>query len=298
MITITKTQNTSRRQTAEKKESYFGMILRRLIANKLSLVAMIIFFILVLLAILAPWISPYSYTAMDMAHKLEGPSAAHWLGTDKMGRDLLSRLLYGGRYSIFISLAAVVTQMILGIIFGSAAGFFGGVVDNVIMRILDVVQSIPHTILMIALAASMGSGIVNTILAMGISSFPQCARLLRSKILSVREEEYVTAAQAIGCGYVRQILKHVLPNSWQPLIVSATMGVAGNILQLAALSYIGLGIQPPAPEWGAMLSGARDYIRSEPYLLIFPGLAIALTVLTLNLFGDGLRDALDPRLKK
>lgn len=169
--------------------------------------------------------------------------------------------------------------------------------DNVIMRVLDIVQSVPSTILMIAIAAALGNGYINTVIALAVSNFPQSARLLRSKMLSTREEEYVTAAEVIGCSRVRQIVSHVLPNSWQPLIVAATMGIAANILQLASLSYIGLGIQPPTPEWGAMLSGARKYITTYPYQLIFPGLAIALTVLVLNLMGDGLRDALDPRLK-
>lgn len=285
------------KKTKLRKESYFGTIIKRLAKRKLAMVAAIIFLILVILAILAPLIAPYSYSAMDLRSKNVGPCAAHWFGTDDMGRDILSRLLYGARYSLSAGLLAVVAQMILGIIFGSLAGFFGGKVDEVIMRILDVIQSIPSTILMIAIATALGSGYINTILALGISSFPQCSRLLRAKMLSTREEEYVVAAEVIGCSKVRQILSHVLPNSWQPLIVSATMGVAANILQLASLSYIGLGIQPPIPEWGAMLSGARSAIYTYPYQLIFPGVAIALTVLVLNLMGDGLRDALDPRLK-
>lgn len=280
-----------------KKESYFGAIIKRMAKNKLAIAAAIVFVLLVIAAILAPVIAPYSYSAMDLACKNQGPSAAHWLGTDKLGRDVFSRILYGGRYSMSAGLLAVAGQMILGIIFGSVAGFFGGKVDNLIMRFLDIIQSIPSTILMIAVAAALGNGYINTIIALSISSFPQCSRLLRSKMLSTREEEYVTAAEVIGCSRVRQIVRHVLPNSWQPLIVSATMGIAANILQLASLSYIGLGIQPPIPEWGAMLSGAREFIRTYPYQLIFPGLAIALTVLVLNLMGDGLRDALDPRLK-
>ena len=280
-----------------KKESYFGMLFKRFCRNKVALVALIIFGVICLLAILAPLIAPYNYTEMDISVKNTGPTLQHWLGTDDMGRDILSRILYGARYSLSLSVIAVIAQMILAMIFGSIAGFFGGKVDNIIMRILDIVQSIPSTILMIAIATALGSGYVNTVLALSIAHFPQSARLLRAKILSTRGEEYVTAAQMNGCSKAKIIISHVLPNSWQPLIVATTMGVASNILQLAALSYIGLGIQPPTPEWGAMLSSARDYIRLYPYQLVFPGIAIAISVLCLNLFGDGLRDAIDPKLK-
>lgn len=285
------------REKKLRKESYLGSIIKRLAKNRLAMAAAVVFVILVLLAILSPVIAPYHYSYMDLIHKNQGPSIQHWFGTDELGRDIFSRILYGARYSMSAGILAVAGQMLLGAFFGSIAGFFGGKVDNIIMRVLDIVQSVPSTILMIAIAAALGNGYINTVIALAVSNFPQSARLLRSKMLSTREEEYVTAAEVIGCSRVRQIVSHVLPNSWQPLIVAATMGIAANILQLASLSYIGLGIQPPTPEWGAMLSGARKYIRTYPYQLIFPGLAIALTVLVLNLMGDGLRDALDPRLK-
>lgn len=285
------------REKKLKKESYFGSIIKRLAKNKLAMAAAVVFVVLVLLAVLSPVIAPYHYSYMDLINKNQGPSFQHWFGTDELGRDIFSRILYGARYSMSAGILAVAGQMVLGAFFGSIAGFFGGKVDNVIMRVLDIVQSVPSTILMIAIAAALGNGYINTVIALAVSNFPQSARLLRSKMLSTREEEYVTAAEVIGCSRVRQIVSHVLPNSWQPLIVAATMGIAANILQLASLSYIGLGIQPPTPEWGAMLSGARKYITTYPYQLIFPGLAIALTVLVLNLMGDGLRDALDPRLK-
>ncbi len=280
-----------------KKESNFVAVIKRMAKNRVAVVSAIVFLLLVLAAIFAPLIAPYSYTEMDLAAKNQGPSLAHLFGTDEMGRDILSRILYGGRYSISAGILAVCVQMIFGVICGSIAGFFGGRVDNIIMRVLDVIQSIPNTILMIAIAAALGNGYINTVLALGISNFPQCSRLLRSQMLSTREQEYVSAAELIGCSKVRQIMSHVLPNSWQPLIVSATMGVANNILQLASLSFLGLGIQPPTPEWGAILSSARKYITMYPYQLVFPGIAIAITVLVLNLMGDGLRDALDPKLK-
>ena len=280
-----------------KKENRAVTIIKRLFKSKLAVIAAIILLIFILVAIFAPLIMPYRYDALNPAIKNQGPSAAHLLGTDDMGRDILSRIMYGGRYSLTISIIAVFAAIIMGIIIGSIAGFFGGMVDNILMRILDVFQAIPDMILTIAISAALGSGFDKTVMALAISRIPNFARILRANMMTVRTREYVEAAEAIGCSKFRRILKHVLPNSWTPLIVAGTMQIASVILSLAALSYIGLGIQQPLPEWGSMLSAARSHIRDYPYQLIFPGLAIAICVLCLNLLGDGLRDALDPKLK-
>lgn len=235
---------------------------------------------------------------MDMTAVASGPSLAHLCGTDDLGRDIFSRLLFGGRYSLTMGIFSISISVMFGVIIGSIAGYFGGQVDNVIMRVLDVIQSLPGMLLTIVISAVLGAGYVNTILALSVNGIPGQARMLRAQMLRVRDSEYIEAAQSINCSKFRIIVKHLIPNSFSPLIVQATMGVANMIIMAAGLSFIGLGVQPPAPEWGAMLSGARQFIRSSPHMVIFPGLAIAITILALNLMGDGLRDALDPKLKR
>lgn len=214
-----------------------------------------------------------------------------------MGRDIFSRILYGARYSISIGIIAVIISATIGMVIGAIAGFFGGAIDNILMRILDVMQAIPGMLLMIVISAVLGPGFFNTIIALSVSSISGMARMLRAQMMKERDNEYVEAAVSINCGKGKIIFSHLLPNCISPLIVQATMGVAQTITMAAGLSFIGLGVQPPLPEWGAMLSSARQFIRQSPHLVIFPGLAIAVTVLALNLLGDGLRDALDPKLK-
>lgn len=284
-------------KTKVKKQSTTGEIFKRLAKNKSAMLGLIIFIILVLASIFGPMISPWSITKIDILSAFQRPNAEHWFGTDDLGRDLFTRVLYGGRYSLSIGIIAIIFSLILGIIVGTVAGYFGGQVDNIIMRILDIIQSIPGIILTIAISAALGSGFDKTIMALGISRVPSFARVLRASIMSVRDKEFLEAAESIRASKMRIIRRYILPNSFAPLIVEATMGVAGTILAAASLSYIGLGIQPPMPEWGALLSGAKEYIRDYAYLLTFPGLFIALTVLCLNMLGDGLRDALDPKLK-
>lgn len=281
----------------QKKESANAAAIKRLRKNKTAMFGLFIFVLLALSAIFAPLLSPYGYAALDMKNAFQGPSAAHWFGTDDLGRDIFTRILYGGRYSLTIGIISVSFALVVGIVIGTIAGYFGGMVDNLIMRFLDIFQSIPGLILTIAISAALGSGFDKTILALSISRIPSFARVLRASIMRVREQEYLEAAESIRCGKFWIIMKYVLPNSWAPLIVEATMGVANTVLTAASLSYIGLGVQPPTPEWGAMLSGAKGYIRDYSYMLTFPGIFIALTVLCLNMLGDGLRDALDPRLK-
>ena len=281
----------------KRKESQLVAVLRRLSKNKMAMLGLFIFLIEVLLAISAQWIMPYDYAQINPREMLQAPSLAHLMGTDDMGRDIFSRLLYGARYSLGIGIVSLALGAWLGIIIGAIAGYAGGWVDNLIMRFLDIIQAIPGMLLMIAIAAVLGNGFFNTCVALAVGGIPGTARLLRASILNIRNMEYLEAAESINCSKFRLISGHILPNAFSPLIVSFAMGVANSVVSAASLSFIGLGIQPPTPEWGAMLSAGRAYIRDYPHLELFPGIAIMITVLALNLLGDGLRDALDPKLK-
>lgn len=280
-----------------RKNSEFLRVLRQLSKNKAAMLGLIIFVVEVIVAILAPLIAPYDYSMMDMTNCFATPSLAHPFGCDDMGRDIFSRVLIGARYSISSGVLAVGFALVIGMAIGAVAGFFGGWVDNLVMRVLDVIQAIPGMVMMIVISAVLGPGFVNTIIAMAFGSIPGMARMLRAQMLKVRENEYIEAAVSINCSKLRIVMSHLLPNCMSPMIVQATMGVAQTITLCAGLSFIGLGVQPPTPEWGAMLAAARQFIRQAPHLVIFPGVAIAITVLALNLMGDGLRDALDPKLK-
>lgn len=280
-----------------KPKSQLVEILERLAKNKLAMLGLIIIILMTLAAIFAPFIAPYDYAQQDMSAVYLSPCKEHLLGTDKLGRDILSRLIFGARQSLRIGVFSVAIGAILGTILGSIAGFYGGKVDNIIMRFLDIYQSIPGMLLSIALAASLGPGVNNAILAVGISTIPVYSRIIRASIMTVRDKEYIEAATAINASDFRIITKHVLPNSFAPLIVEITMNIGNSILMAATLSFIGLGAQPPAPEWGAMLSEGRNFMRDYGYLVIYPGICIMASVLSFNMLGDGLRDALDPRLK-
>ncbi len=280
-----------------KKNSEFLRVMRQMSKNKAAMLGMAILVVEVILAILAPYIIPYDYTAMDMTACFATPSAQHFFGCDDMGRDIFSRVLYGARFSLTSGIAAVAIALVIGMAIGAVAGFFGGWVDNIVMRLLDVIQAIPGMVMMVVISAVLGPGFVNTIIAMAFGSIPGMARMLRAQMLKVRDNEYIEAAVSINCSKLRIVMNHLIPNCMSPMIVQATMGVAQTITLAAGLSFIGLGVQPPTPEWGAMLAAARQFIRQAPHLVIFPGLAIAITVLSLNLMGDGLRDALDPKLK-
>ncbi|MCD7807122.1 MAG: ABC transporter permease [Lachnospiraceae bacterium] len=281
----------------EKKESFFTQSFKRLLKNKAATVALIALLILVLLAIFAPLITPYQYDEMDYYAINSAPSLKHWFGTDSLGRDLLSRLLYGGRYSLSLGFAASFLSSAVAVVIGSVAGYYGGRVDNIILRICDVVQAIPGMLLAIVLSTLLGNGYFNTILALAIGGIPSSVRMTRSMTMSVRGNEYLEAAQSINCSSSRIMFRHILPNILSPLIVGMTMGMSSVIMLAASLSFLGLGVQPPLPEWGAMLSAGRNYISNYPWLTIFPGIFIFITCLSINIFGDGLRDAMDPKLK-
>ncbi len=280
-----------------RKQSQVKEVMKRLFRDRLAVVGMVIFAIYVLIAIFAPILTPYNYAEFSLAEKNQGMSWAHICGTDQYGRDIFSRLLYGTRYSLLLGLGAVVIGLTLGIILGCVAGYFGGWVETLIMRGCDVVQSIPGMLLAVIISVSLGIGVMQTIVALGIGRIALCCRMIRAQFLSQRKLEYVEAAQATNCSKARLMFVHILPNTISPLIVSSTMGVGGTIMMAANLSFIGLGVQEPTPEWGAMLSGAQSLMRHYPYQVIIPGLFMAIFVLSLNLFGDGLRDALDPKLK-
>lgn len=279
------------------KQSQFKEVMSRLFKNKLAVLGMVIFAIYVIIAIIGPLLTPYDYAAFDLPSKNQGPSAAHLLGTDQFGRDMLTRLLYGTRFSIGLGLGAVCIGLFFGIIIGCIAGYFGGWVENLIMRLCDLMQAIPSMLLAVIISMALGTGFIETIIALGIGRITLNCRLIRAQFLSQRKLEYVEAAQATNCSKVRLMFKHILPNTISPLIVSSTMGVGGTIMMAANLSFINLGVLEPTPEWGAMISGARNVMRYYPYQVLFPGLFMAFFVLSLNLFGDGLRDALDPKLK-
>lgn len=281
----------------KRKQSKLYDIWRQLKKNKLAVVSLIILIIMILLAIFGPFFTKYSYE--EQSRDSYAPvSADHPLGTDKLGRDTLSRLLYGARASLRMGFISVAVSAVIGCLIGAFAGYYGKWVDNIVMRLLDVYQAIPMMLLCIVLAAIMGPSLRNAILALGISGVPGYARLMRATVLTVRENEYIESSKAIGLKDTVIILRHIFPNAIAPVIVQITMGIGSMILAGSALSFIGLGAQPPLPEWGCMISDARNVMRAHPEQAIYPGIFIMLTVLSTNLLGDGLRDALDPRLRR
>ncbi len=284
-------------QMKARKTSQGLEVFKRFIKNPLSVIGMTIFVIFVVLALLAPYICKYDYATMS-TETFQAPSAEHLFGTDKFGRDLFSRILYGGRYSIFMGIAATIIGTVIGLVLGAIAGFFGQTADNIVMRILDVIQAIPGILLAMVISTALGPGVVNTVIALSIAGIPGTARMLRSLILQIRNCDYIEAASSINCSNVRIIFKHILPNTFGPILVGCTMGIGGTIMQAASLSFLGLGIQAPIPEWGALLNEGKNYFTLYPYLLIYPGLAIGILSFATCTMGDGLRDAMDPRLKK
>ena len=281
-----------------KGQSNFRLVMKRLMKNPNAVAGMDILAVILAVGLFTEVIAPYGYAEINMADRLQGPSLRHFFGTDEMGRDLFSRIIYGTRSTLMISFGTVAFGTGIGIILGSAAGYFGGRADNIIMRFLDVISAIPGILLAICISAVLGNGMVPTIAALGVGGVAGAARILRASMISIREQEYVEAAVSINAGNLRIIAKHVFPNAMSPLIISASMSLANAIIVASSLSFIGLGIQPPNPEWGALLAAGRNMIRDYPHLVMFPGVMIMITVLAMNLFGDALRDALDPKLKR
>ena len=280
-----------------KKRSQLKEIWRRFRRNKQAMVGMCMLLLMIFSAIFASVISPYDPLQQDIINRLQPPSAAHFFGTDELGRDIFSRILYGSRISLTVGLIAVSISSVVGCALGAIAGYYGGVLDNVIMRCTDVLMAIPSILLNISIVAALGTGLQNVMIAIGISSVPAYCRIMRASLLSLKDQEFVDASRAAGASDPYIILNHILPNSLAPLIVQATLKIGGAILSIASMSFIGLGIVPPTPEWGAMLSTGRDFLRDAPHLTAFPGMAIMFAVFAMNLMGDGLRDALDPKLK-
>ena len=271
---------------------------RRFTKNKTAVLGLSIMIFILLIVIFADVIVPYSKCIEQAgAERLQGPGPKHFFGTDEYGRDLFARVIHGSRFSLFIGVATSLMALVFGSLIGASAGYFGGMIDNAIMRVVDVFMCVPPILLSLAVVAALGTHLRNLIIAMTISCIPGNVRLIRSVVLTVAEQDYVEAARSYGTGNGRIILRYVLPNAMGPIIVNTTMMISDMILSAAGLSFIGMGIQPPAPEWGALLSNAQTYLFSAPYMLLFPGLFIIITSLAFNLVGDGLTDALDPKLK-
>lgn len=285
----------------EKREGIWRDVIAGIVSNKASLVSGIFILVLAVIAIVtavAPGILPYDPYQQDLGRSLLPPSAEHWFGTDLQGRDIFCRVMVGTQISLSVGLIAVAFSLTIGVILGSIAGYKGGWIDTVIMRIMDMMLAIPSILLAIAIMAALGPGIEKAVVAIGLVSIPEYARIVRSEILAIKENDYVAAARVIGDSNFKIVFRHVLPNALPSIIVRATLGISSAILDCAALGFLGLGVQPPAAEWGDMLGRGRNELFRAPWLMIFPGLAITLAVLAFNLLGDGIRDGLDPKSRK
>ena len=273
-----------------------GFFDRRIRKQPLMVAGVVLLAAFVLSGLSAPWIAPFNPASIDLVHRLEGPSAAHWAGTDELGRDTFSRLVWGARLSLAVSVSVVAVSLTLGLVIGGLAGYLGGWVDTALTTVaMNTFLALPGILLAIAFAAFLGAGFTNLVLALAIGGWAGYARLVRAQVMAVREREYVEAARALGGGGLRIFFRHILPNIVQPVLVQASIGMAGVILAEATLSFLGLGIPAPAPSWGAMLNDARLHLFDAPHLVLFPAVAVACSVLGFNLLGDGLRDQLDPR---
>ena len=284
-----------------KKRSNVGEIWHRLRKNKLSMVCLVILVIMILGIIFAGVLSPYDYAEQDLTQRFALPSKAHWMGCDDYGRDLLTRLLVGGRYSLLIAILSVAIGIICGMVIGALCGFFGKRIDATLMRIMDVIMSIPGMMLAICISVAMGSGVFNTALALAVGTIPIIARQLRSSTMLINSQEYIEAARSFGESNFKIIMTHVIPNCMAPIIVQASLYIGGAIMGIAGLSFLGLGVQPPTPEWGNILNNGLDFIydfSTRWHVIVFPALFIVVAELCFNLLGDGLRDAMDPRMRK
>lgn len=286
-------------ESAQSGNTQLSDIWHRLKQNKQAMTGLIILATIVIVALTSSFMFDYETQVINqnIPNRLQPPSLEHPFGTDSFGRDTFARVLYGGRISLFIGFTVTMISLVIGGMLGAISGYYGGRIDNIIMRSLDVLLAVPPVLLAIAIVSALGVGMKNLILAMVISGIPKFSRTVRSQVLSLKDSEFVEAAKIAGSSNFRIILVHIIPNTLAPIIVKATMGIGQTIIMAAGLSFLGLGIMPPRPEWGAILSEGKRYIVYSPYLVLFPGLAIMLSVLSLNFIGDGLRDALDPKLK-
>jgi peptide/nickel transport system permease protein len=275
------------------KEAWLAFYKNRLAIAGLGIVVLFIF-----IAIIAPWIAPYSYKEQILTERMQPPSSKHWFGTDDFGRDIFTRILYGARISLWVGFFSVLGSVVIGTLLGIVAGYYGRWVDAIISRIFDIMLAFPSILLAIAVVSILGPSLQNALIAIAVINIPNFGRLVRSRVLSVKQEEFIMAARAVGMKDTRILFHHILPNSISPVIVQATLAIATAIIEAAALGFLGLGAQPPSPEWGKMLADSKQYLVQAPWTLLFPGIAIMLTVLGFNLMGDGLRDALDPKMKQ
>jgi peptide/nickel transport system permease protein len=266
--------------------------------NRLALIGLAVVIFFIILALVAPWVAPYSYKDQRLIERLQAPSSHHWFGTDDFGRDIFSRIVYGARISLWVGFFSVMGSVVIGTLLGIVAGYYGRWVDMIISRIFDIMLAFPSILLAIAVVAILGPSLQNALIAIAVINIPNFGRLVRSKVLSVKQEEYIMAARAVGMKDSRILFRHILPNSISPVIVQATLAIATAIIEAAALGFLGMGAQAPTPEWGKMLSDSKQYLVQAPWTLFFPGIAIMLTVLGFNLMGDGLRDVLDPKMKQ
>ncbi|MCA0926611.1 ABC transporter permease [Bacillus stratosphericus] len=286
------------KQKEEHSQSLILESMKLFFQHKLAVIGTVIVFLFLILAIFAPLIAPYGINEQSLGERFSAPSAAHWFGTDDFGRDIFSRVVHGARISLWVGFFSVLGSVILGTLLGLMAGYGGRLLDAVISRLFDILLAFPSILLAIAIVSILGPSLQNALIAIAIINVPTFGRLVRSKVLSIKQEEYVLAAKAVGMSHRRIVLRHILPNSMVPVIVQATLAIGTAIIEAAALGFLGLGAQAPSPEWGKMLADARPYLVQAPWTLFFPGIAIMLTVLGFNLMGDGLRDTLDPKMKK
>ena len=290
-------QDESKAEQTYASRSQWKLMLGRFKKNKRALYGFWMVILCLLVAVLAKWIAPYDPIEQNMEIMLEGPSWSHPFGTDEFGRDILSRIIHGTQISLMTGFVGVLLAVVIGVALGTISGYFGGLADSLIMRIMDIFMAFPSFLLALAIVSVLGPGMVNVMIAIGIFSVPTFARLSRSSVIAIKDKEYIEAVKAMGGSHFHIIVKHVIPNSIAPIIVLSTMRIATAIITAAGLSFLGMGAQPPTPEWGAMLSTGREYLRVAPHVSTMPGLAIMFLVLGFNMLGDGLRDALDPKMK-
>ena len=272
-------------------------LVRRFMRNRMATVGVIILLLIVIIAVFAPWIAPYSPQSQNLRRRFETSSSDHWFGTDELGRDIFSRIVYGSRVSLMVGFAAAFGGLVVGVIIGMMSGYYGGRFDDLVMRLIDVMMSFPGILLAILIVSVIGTGTVNVIIALAVWRIPTFARISRGSVLTLKEKEFVEAARALGANMPRIVFRHLALNSLPPILVYLSLSTATAILTAASLSFLGLGVQPPTAEWGLMVSTGRQFLRQAPHLIMIPGVAILLTVLSINFVGDALRDVLDPRLK-